>query len=289
MKKYFALILALALALSLCACESTTLDTNHDDNDTPATTEATVPSEPAEPEIPNLNMFVGTWKRFTESSLNPNESFTLNANGTMLKDGKTYTWTATETPQSYLYEMEISVKYEDTDAFTIRLQRTPDDTYMANFRNSGNVMGSGTDFYRDEDYTVVELTEDNLLDYVESRVEFEYETDKDGYTQGTYRKLYIGFKDTVGYPSYGNANFISTTTYQEVTFDAKPDGYTLGEVKNVYTNLSINGVWLTGGDGCWCSSTYNWSVESGQTNTILWDFDVLTGVDFCSGRVFLLR
>ena len=292
MKKYIAMILTLVLALSLCACGNNSennmnANTNLESN---PTSESSVPSEPSVPEIPNLDMFVGTWKLIEANSYAQAQTFTINADYTMTCDGEAYTWTADELSASSIYEMEITVKDQsDSPVFTIRLQRTPDDTYSANFRNYGNVMGSGTDFYRDEDYSVVELTEENVLEYVETENKFVFDTDKEGFTKSVAHKLYIRFKDSVGYLSNGNVNFTAKGTYQNVRFEAKPGNHTLGEVKSTSDSSSLNGVWLSGGSESYCYTTTWWVSQPGEAFETAFTFYELIGADWCNGRVFILK
>lgn len=285
MKKYIAMILALIVALSLCACDKTVNENNN--TESVPSNEQSVPTEPA---IPNLDMFVGAWKPLNYNSVTPNESFTIQADGTMKYHGKEYTWTAEKLPESSINEMKITATdSEGKNTYTIRLKRTPDDTYVANFRNYGNVMGSGTDFYRDADYTVVELTNDNVLDYVETEEKFVFDTNNDGYTKTVEHKLYVRFKDSVGYLSEGNVNFITKATYQEVHFEAKPGNHTLGEVKSTSNNGSLNRVWLSGGSESYCYTNTWWVTYPGEAFTVAFTFNELIGVEWCDGRVFLLN
>ncbi|MBO5322631.1 MAG: hypothetical protein J6A88_00810 [Oscillospiraceae bacterium] len=286
MKKYIALILTLVMALSLCACGNTNDEKTNEPESNP-TIEESIPTEPS---IPNLEMFVGAWSALKYNSVVPNDSFSINADGTMKYHGKEYTWTAEKLPESSINEMEITAAdAEGNNAYTIRLKRTPDDTYVANFRKYGNVMGSGTDYYRDADYTVVELTEDNVLDYVETEVKFVFDTNSDGFTKTVEHKLYIRFKEGVGYLSVGNVNFVTKATYQDVHFEAKPGNYTLGEVKSISDNGSLNRVWLTGGSESYCYTTTWWVSKPGEAFKVAFTFNELTGVEWCDGRVFLLN
>ena len=284
MKKYIAMILALIAALNLCACGNT-------NSTTPSTSESipvTENSAPTEPAIPNLDMFEGTWKALEYSSVTPDECFTIHADGTMKYHGKVYTWTAEKLPETSRNEMEITAADADgNNVYTIRLQRTPDDTYVANFRSFGNVMGTGTDFYRDTDYTVVELTKDNVLDYVETEEKYEFKVNDDGFTETVAHKLYIRFKDSVGYLSEGNVNFITKSTHQEIHFEAKPENFTLGEIKATSNKGSLNRVWLTGGSESYCYTTTWWVTNPGEAFKTAFTFHELIGVEWCDGRVFL--
>lgn len=304
MKKLISMILTLAVALSLCACNTEKPDMDRDDSApvTPSYIEDTTPpsSEPAEPEIPNLSMFVGQWVYMATNSTERDDTFTINADGTLEYEDKIYTWSAQLASENANYEMLIHVMCPSEPGnpyattlypYTIRLTRTPENTYVANLGRTGG-MGTGTDFYRVGDYEVVELTNENVTDYLESEEYFSYGTDDFGYTCRIYRYTTVQFKEGVGFPSWCVANFVYRITEKEVTFDEKPEGYTLGQTMTCYEGQP--NVWetstpnVTGKYPYSFYFTYAWfGNEGGEKLTETVSFHELLGADKIVGKVYI--
>jgi hypothetical protein len=272
----------------------------------PSEPEAT--TKPAEPEIPNLDMFVGEWAYLQDSSSEREWNMVINADGTLTGDNLfldadvVYEWTMSSIDKPDPDKIKLSVKkHKDYslpnemrfDVCTITLTRTKENTYIANVKRSS--MGTGTDFYRVGDYEVVELTAENMMQYLELEQEFKYITNEFGYTQRIENWTSVRFKEGVGFPSFCTAKFRYQMTTKEVTFDEKPDGYTLGAtVKTEEGEPLIYGGGTPQVTGRYAYEFYfteYWSYMDtnmgGQTHTCEMTFYELIGADAIVGKVFI--
>lgn len=230
MKKLIAMILALVATLSLCACAG---------KDT-AKQSKQIPEEKKEAQsrIPNLDMFVGQWRIVDEEQ---DLTFTVNADGTLEQDGKTLTWTVRQAHPDREYEMILKAEHPaDPDfpdstsffAFELYLTRTPENTYVAEMLKS-EMATRGDEYYRPCDYEVVELTVDNVLEYLQCDEYYTFRAFPDTLTEyELYRYTEITFKEGVGAPSHCYGDLSYHVTLVSVTMDET--GYTEGEIVDSY-------------------------------------------------------
>lgn len=172
MKKIVCILMAVITALSLAACGASP-ETNEPNpgqkpsqNVSESASSSVAPSstKPAEPEVPNLNMFVGDWAFLQTDGNASDETFTINADGTMEKDGKIYSWKYRTPDWDDDFELKLTaylmVGQEGYNpngesynhGYTIKFTRTEEDTYTVTSRNTH-------EFYSSERWSFVE---DNL-------------------------------------------------------------------------------------------------------------------------------
>ena len=200
MKRLVMLLLVAAVSLSLCACGQTdpriekyenyhliieclengdydkAIDIiegwagEHSEDSATISSVATEPTKPAlTPEqLAWQADAVGTWIPNKTASEDGHTGFTINPDGTCTLDGKNYTWqigNSTETGT------QITVLEGDAEAYMLRLSVNSDYGYkkasLAPFADghASNILAGS--YYRNEDYTVVEITSDNWQDYFE--------------------------------------------------------------------------------------------------------------------------
>lgn len=157
---------------------------------------------------------------------------TLTVTGGILDAGVDYEW-ALRSVEANKVKLEVKRakhyygpnEMRPTAAY-ITFTRTKENTFAANVKVSS--LGSGEDYYRAGDYQMVELTAENVMQYLELEQSFRYATNDLGFTERIDNYVEVRFKEGVGQPSYCKANFRFHMITKEVTFEDKPDGYTLG-------------------------------------------------------------
>lgn len=244
MKKMIAMILSLVAVLSLCACGAQEnppqyAEPTYDFSDSPT---EDLPTEPAEPQIPNLDMFVGKWHIVEENFLTEIATFTINADGTLEANGEILNWTAEKAHPESSYEMILTVEYPADPsfpnsmpfwAFNLNLERTAEDTYVIEMRES-QLATTGKAYYRECDYEMVELTDENAIEYLELGEEyFEYRTNGE-LTHMVRLQGDVRFKEGVGVLSHFDGKFVFQISEVEISLGG-PDGFTEGAVANTYT------------------------------------------------------
>lgn len=251
MKKAMTMILVLMTALSLCACGAKQSADAPKDRPVPENQQAEVLGEipqetnqPDAPTVPNLDMFVGKWNIVEADFLDEITMFDIKADGTMEMNGETLTWTAEKASPNSSYEMLLTVQYPadpsypnslPVKAFDLRLTRTPENTFVAEMRQT-QMSTSGDQYYREADYQVVEITDANAMQYLEQVPEFYTFEAKNGNEYRVVRNGEIKLKDHVGALSYCVGNLIFEKSYVEVRLTDAADDFTEGNVVNTYVD-----------------------------------------------------
>lgn len=242
MKKIICMLMAVVTALSLTACGANNDAENNAPNSKPSqNTEPSSFSRPEDPQIPYLDKIVGQWAFMQTKDGQSDEIFAIKANGTMEKDGKFYSFKVREPDWDDDFELKLTAYLMEgqegynpsseshNHCYTIKFTKSPEDTFIAAVKDEKAGQFAGYDeFFRTDDYTVVELTKENMLQYLELEQHFNYATNDFGFTERIDNQIQVRFKEGVGYPSYCVAEFVFHMTTKEVTFADKPEGYTLG-------------------------------------------------------------
>ena len=257
MKKLICMLMAAVTALSLAAC-GTEGDTETKKKREPQVeqipTTSTV-AQPAGPEEAYVDRFVGDWVMMGKNG--EEETFTLCADGTMQKDGVQYTWKAWAPDWNDDYLLKLSVYLMEgqegwhsggdsyNHSFTIKFTETQDHTLLAAVKDEkAGYYAKYYDYIRVNDYQIVELTVENMLQYLELKQSFSYGTNDFGYTEVIDNEICVQFKEGVGFPSYCTALFTYRMTTKEVTFAEKPGEYTVGST--VYVQEGEPNIWSNG-------------------------------------------
>lgn len=313
MKKMICTLLAVVAALSLTACGNQ----ENMDNNNPATPGSS-PSQNMETsssanqnddsQIPYMDKIVGQWAFMQTKNGQSDETFTIKPDGTMEKDGKLYSfkvrrpdWDDDFELKLTAYLMEGQEGYDPqgeayNHCYTIKFTQSPDDTFIAAVKDekSGR-FAQYYDFFRTSDYTMVELTLENMLQYLELEQHFNYATNDFGYTVRIDNMIQVRFKEGVGFPSYCTSVFVFHMVTKEVTFDEKPEGYTLGATLSEEDGqpLLMGGGTpeVTGEYSYQFNYTERWSYVSenlgGETHTCEMIFFELIGAEAIVGRVYI--
>ena len=246
MKKMIAMILAMMTVLSLCACganqpapETGKPAASVSQTTQPAVTqpEATQP-EATRPQIPGLDLFVGTWHIVEENALTKVAAFTIREDGTLEANGEILTWTAQEAPSDRSYEMVLKVQAStdsgnpnslSTWAFDLYLTRTPENTFVAEMRRS-QMATTGDAFYREGDYEVVELNDENAMEYLQQVPEYNAFQKKSDQEYRVVRSGKIQLREGLGALSYCTGTFVFDVTYVELFLTEAADSFTEGKV-----------------------------------------------------------
>lgn len=244
MKKIICMLLAAMTALSLTACGADNNVEKEPSAQNPSQTASTPASssdQNKEPEIPNLELLVGQWVFMQTKDGQSDETFTIKADGTMEKDGKLYSFKVREPDWDDDFELKLTAYLMEgqegwnatsdshNHCYTIKLTRSPENTFIAAVKDEkAGQFAQYQNFFRTDDYTMVELTKENMLQYLELEQHFSYATNDFGFTERIDNHIQVRFKEGVGYPSYCVAKFVFHMTTKEVTFEDKPEGYTLG-------------------------------------------------------------
>lgn len=249
MKKMIAMILMLVTILSLCACGAK-------EPAQPAEEGGQVQQEttmPEEPKVPNLEMFQGKWMIVEADFLDEITALDIHEDGTMEVNGEILTWTAQKAHPNSGYEMILNVEYpadpnfpnsEAMWAFDFYLKRTAENTYVAEMRES-QYATSGDQFYREGDYEVIALTDENAMEYLEQLpAESTFEA-KDSFGSSkeyrAIRKEVIKLKDGLGALSNFSGKLIFEKTYVEIYLNDDATGVVEGNDVNTY--VDEQGVW----------------------------------------------
>lgn len=268
MKRVITLLLVAAMSLSLCACVQTdpgselykkyetiidNLENGHyanaidlienmaqQDGPTPNTNAATQPTKPTlTPEqVAWQTDAVGTWIPDEYAEKDGHTGFTVNADGTCTVDGKDYTWEigyATET------NTQITVLDGETKVYMLSLSVNSDYGYkrasLYTYTDGNNGQSTNGTYYCNEDYTVVEITNDNWQDYFEIKEVVSVGKNAFGEIDQFRSDTSFRLKDTYGVVnaslSSGGVEYQYVFTCQDVTVDLENMTYELeGDVRN---------------------------------------------------------
>jgi len=242
MKKLIAIILTLVTTLSLCACD-TREQLPEPEKPTQSVGE-TEQTKPEEPQIPNLDMFVGKWNIVEENFLTEVATFVINTDGTLEANGQTLTWTAEKAQPDRSYEMILKVENPadpsfpnslPTRAFDLYLTRTPENTYVAEKRLT-QMSTTGDQFYREGDYEVVEINDQNAMEYLQEKPAYYTFDVKNGKEYKVIRNEEIKFKDGLGALSYCSGGLVLETTYVQINLTGDAKDFTEGAVTDSQVN-----------------------------------------------------
>ena len=296
MKKMIAMILVLVAILSLCACGANEPAKSAGGQTEPEAT------QPEEPKIPNLEMFEGKWMIVEADFLDEITELVINEDGTMEVNGELLNWTAEKAHPNSGFEMILTVEYPADPnfpnsqamwAFDFYLKRTPENTYVAEMRES-QYSSSGEQFYREGDYEVIALTDDNAMEYLEqlpAEIGFKVDARTD-FPSGYYasRIERVTLKDGLGFYSYFSGGLVFEQTYVETFLNDDATGTLEGAVLS--TSTDTRGTYNT------INSEYSYE----YTYTVSWfgfpgsadleksgamECNRLTGTENASGYIFI--
>lgn len=269
MKRVITLLLVAALSLSLCACSllpnnkyqkyETIIDNlengNYDtaigliENMAQQSGEADGETDSTEPALTPEQIawqakVVGTWTPSENAAKEGHTGFVIKDDGSCTVDGKACTWTignANETGaridvrdgQKMAYELHISV-HEDYG-----YKQASMNIYMDEY-SIQSTMGT---YYRNEDYTEVEITNDNWQDYFEVKEVIKLQENSFGEVDEFWGYTYFRLKDTCGVINSNLSSvameYSSVSTCQDITVDLTNKTYVpVGQVKNTSNNHS---------------------------------------------------
>ncbi len=249
MKKLFCMILALIMVMSLCACGKKPSNHGHNDSSVNGNgTNQNAHTGNADPDS-DTNVeaikaaLIGTWVPFNSNKYEDGSNvITFNADGTIDMLGETYTWEVTSAKSAeagYLalydgetkfYTAEYEIKDKVLNYLCFERVKGADDKY----RLSDEYSIYATGYYKESDFTIIEINSDNFADYFEMK-EFISVT-KDSFGDATKITIHQGlvFKE-----EYGKVNLsISQGAFEysyhlqskyEVTADKTTGEYTYGE------------------------------------------------------------
>lgn len=309
MRKRVALVLVPVLLMCLWGCHAeeepvTTLPTVSLGTVTLPTVQqtepsVTEPSQPAEPEQIDPQMFVGQWKFLADSVVDTGMTFTINEDGTLIKEGRSYKWEAEQADPASKYEVLLRVQYDrkpgkpitvHQNSFLLYLDRTLENTYIATLVSDDQ--SASSDFYRVSDYEILELTAENMMEYMQCTRYFTYSTTDAGYTSNIYCYTRIGFREGVGQPSFCQTLLQYAVSEVEVTFEEKPSRYSQNVVLRTYEDQPQT--WggqitkVTGRTPFTFSDGYEWpDNKGGSTLTKIIRYWELTGGEQVFGRVYI--
>lgn len=247
----------------------------------------------------DAELFVGKWKYLADSTLDTGMTFTVNEDGTLVKEGWTYTWKAEAADPASGYDAAVKVKYlklpgkpaaVHQNAFTLYLTRTPENTYIITFQS--DELGTTADYYRVGDYEVIELTKENMMDYLQCGHYYTYSTTPSGYTRNIYCYTMISFRENAGIPSFCQGVFEYRVSEVAVAFDPKPGQYAEGTVLKTYDGqpelLGGQLPKVTGRAAYSFSEAYEWTDNLGNEPGVQiirrWE---LTGAEEIFGRIYI--
>ncbi len=270
MKRLVTLLLVAAMSLCLCACGQTDSriekyekyqliiehleDGNYDKvidiiegwagqhSAGSETISATVPTEPTKPALTPEQLAwqadaVGTWIPDETASKDSHTGFAIKADGTCVVDGKDYTWTIGNASKTSAH---IDVLDGETKVHMLQLSVNADYGYkratLYTYTDANNAQSTKGTYYRNEDYTIVEITNDNWQEYFE--IKEVLSTDKNAF--GEFDKLRsqncFRLKDaesTVNSVlSSGGVEYQYVSACLDVTVDFENMTYTTSETRN---------------------------------------------------------
>ena len=301
MKKIICMLLAVITVLSMAACGSQVEQPEPEKNTTtmPEKMEnqgtSTQPSsKPEVTEENKMEKYLGEWVYMSNGGSSLKYTFTVFPDGTLTGSGYVfeedvcYLWEEGNSDDSDTVVLCVS-KRNDFGSFSIQLTLSEDNTYIAKMKTG---LGTPVYFYRPCDYEAIELTKENMLDYLVLDQYFSYDVDSFGYTNRIYNNVDVRFKEGVGRPSYCVANFVFKMVDKEVIFAEKPEDYTVGITKD--TKEGKPNVWggstpnVTGSLSYGFYFTEQWKGNvGGQTHTCDMTFYELIGAENVTGYVYI--
>ena len=208
-----------------------------------ANTNATaVPTEPTKPGLTPEQLAwkadaVGTWIPDEVASKAGHTGFSVKADGTCVVDGKDYTW---EIGHSSKNNTQITVLDGEKKAYMLQLSINGSYGYkrasLFTYTDANNAQGGEGTYYRNEDYTVVEITNDNWQDYFELKEVVNAE--KNAFGEHDKLRSQNGFRlkdaESVvnGALSSGGVEYKYVSACLDVTVDFEKMTYTTSETRN---------------------------------------------------------
>ena len=273
MKRVITLLLVAALSVSLCACGllpnaqskkyekyQTIIDSlengNYDNaigiienmaqqesGSADSETDSTKPTLTPE-QIAWQTDAVGTWTPDESATKDGHTGFVIMSDGICTVDGQKYSWTignASKTSaridvqdgQKMVYELHISVNEDYGYKRASMNARLDEQSWQST---------SGA-YYRNEDYTIVEITNDNWQDYFEVKEVIKLKENSFGEVDEFWGYTYFRMKDTCGVVNSTLSSVAmehsSVSTCQDITVDLENKTYMpVGNVKNTSNNNS---------------------------------------------------
>ncbi len=265
MKRVISLLLVAVLCICLCACQQdktyekyqTIIDNlengnyqnaidlienmaqaNSEDSNTDGSGDSDASDVPAlTPEqIAWKTKAVGTWIPDKTASEGGHTGFTVKDDGTCVVDGKNYTWAIGNASEN---SAQLNVLDGQTKVYLLNLSVHSGYGYnrasLYTYTSEHNSTSTNGSYYRNEDYTVVEITNDNWQDYFEIKEVLSGKKNAFGEINEFWGHTYFQLKDgTVNSAlSSGGTEYQYVSTCQEITVDLTNMTYTpVGEVKN---------------------------------------------------------
>lgn len=184
------------------------------------------------------NNAVGTWFPDESASKDGHTGFTLKDDGTCVVDGKDYTWTIGNASET---NAQIEVLDGQTKVHMLQFSLHSDFGYkkasLYTYSDAYSAHSTNGTYYRDGDYSVVEITNDNWQDYFEIKEVISVKENPFGEISQFYGYTYFVLKDTCGVAnvalSSGGVECQFVSACQDVTVDLTNLTYApVGEVHN---------------------------------------------------------
>lgn len=306
MKRIITLFLVAALSLSLCACGASVpkkyqdvIDNLENGNYQAAidlietmeqqdlATAATAPENALTPEqIAWKTDAVGTWSPNQEASQEGHTGIVIKNDGTCTVDGKAYTWKVGEAGKT---NVRIEICEGAKKICYLQIAVSVDYGYkravLFTYVDEHSAQSAKGCYYRDEDYTVVEITNDNWQEYFELK---EVLTTKknafdeiDQFSGTTYFRLKESYGTVNSELSTCAMEHKSVSTCQDITVNLIDMSYApVGRVRNTAENNETEELSTTtdaeGVDyyGCSVGGFVAYDVNKNPTDTVWRPMDI---------------
>lgn len=262
MKRITLLALVAVMCLSLCACGQNktyekyqtiidNLENGHYQNaidlienmaqaDSAGSNTESTSKEPAlTPEqIAWQTKAVGTWLPDKSAMEDGHTGFVIKDDGTCTVDDKNYTWTIGNAAEN---SARLDVRDGQAMAYELHLSVHTDYGYkqasMNIYLSENSLQGTSYRFFRQEDYTVVQVNTENWQEYFEIEELLSTEVDAFGDVNDFCGHIYLRLKDTCGNInvslSSGGVEYQGVSTCQDITVDLASMTYVpVGDVHN---------------------------------------------------------
>ena len=273
MKRIMILLLVSAMSLSLCACGRKNADreselyqkyrdiiddlehgnyqsaidsienmSKQDVEDTTGSVESALTPE----QIAWQTNVVGTWSPDKNASNDGHAGFSIMTDGTCTVDGTEYGWEIGNASEN---SAQIEVLDGQTKIYSLQFSVSADYGYkrasLYVYQDEHNAQGTTGSYYRNEDYTVVEITNDNWQDYFEIKEVISVEKNAFDEISQFYSYTYFLLKDTYGTVnpalSTGGVEYQYISTCQDITVDLTELAYVpVGKVHNTSDHNSTS-------------------------------------------------
>lgn len=239
MKKIVSLLLVIASLLSLTACGGNSAPTDTTiapDNSTTAPIVSDPESNPTDPTTETTPeaepfRFAGTWRKIPKTTDAEEPFYIIDEDGNMR-----YCINVDSKPSKYSFNGENTW---DNGSCTVYFKNGYLSEYL-NFHHKGDLYyaetydsyGVSEYYYREEDYTdynVIDLTPENVTQYIETSYCIWYDTNVYDDITNIYVDKFATFKEGLGVGSFVFGDLTYTTSYRNLTYNPTTGEYTIGE------------------------------------------------------------